>query len=93
MLVEEITRVDLALSLQRQIDLRTGGRIRNLQVAAVGERVTITGTAPSYYAKQLALVGIQDVLGSSTARVALNIDVATAEVRRVEGRDATHGRP
>jgi len=59
-----------------------------LQVTALGERVLVRGSAPSYYAKQLALLAVQEVLGSNAGRVVIDIDVGTAEFRAVEGRDA-----
>jgi hypothetical protein len=80
MLVETLSRIepeDPSLIVHRHIDLRTGGRIRNLQVAVAGNRVTIAGLAPSYYAKQLALQAARESLGQG-ARVALDIEVTSA---------------
>jgi hypothetical protein len=79
---------NLGLILHRQIVLHTGGRIRNLGVAVTDDLVTITGKAPSYYAKQLALLAVQEILDVATRpRIALEIDVATRDCRAVEGRD------
>jgi BON domain len=89
MLLETLSRIvpeDPALRLQRHIDLRTGGRIRNLQVTVADDRVTITGLAPSYYAKQLALQAARESLGQA-AGVALDIDVVASAAPAAEGHD------
>jgi hypothetical protein len=83
----EERRSDLGLILHRQIVLHTGGRIRNLGVAVTDDLVTIRGNAPSYYAKQLALVAVQETLGVALRpRISLEIDVAARD-RAAEGHD------
>ena len=48
--------------LERQVQLRTGRRIRDLAVELWPERVVLHGRAPSYYAKQLAQHGVRDLM-------------------------------
>jgi len=48
--------------LERQIQSRTGRRIRNLAIELDPERVILRGQASSYYLKQLAQHGIRDCL-------------------------------
>jgi hypothetical protein len=78
---------NLGSTLHRQIVLHTGGRIRNLGVAVTHDVITITGDAPSYYAKQLALLAVQETLGvAQRPRISLEIDVAARD-RAEEGHD------
>jgi hypothetical protein len=56
--------LDLEPIVARQIDARTGGRIRYLRVEVHGSCVLISGYAPSYYLEQLALAAVQEVLQS-----------------------------
>jgi hypothetical protein len=66
----------LELAIMRQIVHRTGGRIRMLEVEMLDDVVVIRGCASSYYAKQMALRGVLDVIGSlHTSRVELNVHV------------------
>jgi hypothetical protein len=86
MSLEERTS-SLGLFLHRQIVFHTGGRIRNLGVAVTHDLVTITGDAPSYYAKQLALLAVQETLGVALRpRISLEIEVAARD-RAAEGHD------
>jgi hypothetical protein len=50
--------MDLQHILARSISQRTGGRVRLPQVRILGSRVVLSGWATSYYAVQLALVGL-----------------------------------
>ena len=52
----------LELELVRQVQTRTGRRIRDLAVELQPERVVLRGYAASYYLKQLAQHGVQEVL-------------------------------
>jgi hypothetical protein len=56
---------NLEQAIERQIDLRTWRRVHNLCVEAAGGRVVVHGCASSYYVKQLALLGVLDVLQSA----------------------------
>jgi len=48
--------------LERVVQSRTGRRIRDLAVELHPELVVIRGSSPSYYIKQLAQHGVQDLL-------------------------------
>lgn len=89
MMVENRPRVDpadLAGSLQRQINWRTWGRIRQLHVKAQTDRVVIQGMTSSYYLKQLALSAVQEVMGSAaTMPVVLEIEVGARVPKTNEG--------
>jgi hypothetical protein len=52
----------LRQELETQVKARTGRRIQNLQVELFPERVIVRGQATSYHVKQLAILGIRDVL-------------------------------
>ena len=52
----------LRQELETQVKARTGRRVQNLQVELLPERVIVRGRAPSYHIKQLALLGVRDVL-------------------------------
>jgi hypothetical protein len=52
----------LRLELETQVKARTGRRIQNLQVELLPERVILRGLATSYHVKQLAILGIRDIL-------------------------------
>jgi hypothetical protein len=79
---------DLAGILQQQINERTWGRIRQLHVEASSDRVVIQGATSSYYLKQLALLAVQEAMGSAArVPVALEIEVSTRFLRAPEGMD------
>ena len=52
----------LELELVRQVQTRTGRRIRDLAVELQPERIVLRGYAASYYLKQLAQHGVQEML-------------------------------
>jgi hypothetical protein len=52
----------LELELVRQVQTRTGRRIRDLAVELQSERIVLRGYAASYYLKQLAQHGVQEML-------------------------------
>ncbi|MBT5017917.1 hypothetical protein OAF98_01330 [Planctomicrobium sp.] len=52
--------------LERRINSKTLGRIRQLEVESTGDAVVIHGTTPTYYAKQLATQIILEELGKYT---------------------------
>ena len=45
---------ELALTIHQRIELRLGGRVRNLTVRCVGDTVVLEGQCATYYSKQLA---------------------------------------
>jgi hypothetical protein len=52
----------LQKELEHHVLVRTGRRVRDLQIELCSERVVLRGNAESYYIKQLAQHGIRDVL-------------------------------
>ncbi len=54
--------MDLKNELETRVHLRTGRRVRNLAVHVSPERVVLQGQAVSYYVKQLAQHGVQELL-------------------------------
>lgn len=52
--------------LERRINSKTLGRIRQLEVESTGDAVVIHGTTSTYYAKQLATQIILEELGKYT---------------------------
>ncbi len=62
--------------IEDAIRRRTGRRMQKLDVKTSGEVVLIRGCAPSYYVKQLALRGVWDVIGRTSAiEVQLEVQV------------------
>jgi hypothetical protein len=68
--------------LEAQIQVRTGRRVQNLTVEVHPDEVILRGQATSYYVKQLAQVGAQDVL----------IDVPLRNAIAVKRPEDTHQR-
>ncbi len=60
--------------LENQVRARTGRRIRNLRIELDSEGVILRGTAASYYLKQLAQHGIQDILPGVGLHNAIVVD-------------------
>ena len=73
---------DVEQRITRHIQMRTGGRLRQLQFEEKENRLLIHGVASSYYIKQLALAAIVDVMGPATsAEVVVNIEVSKPSPR------------
>ena len=68
---------DLELAVERQITARTWGRIRQLSVQAAPARLLVKGRTHSYYAKQLAILAILELLGEQ-GTVACQVDIEVA---------------
>jgi hypothetical protein len=49
-----VTAAQLLEELERQITLKTAGRIRDLKVEATNQAIVLTGRTSTYYIKQLA---------------------------------------
>ncbi len=64
--------------LERQVQSRTGRRIRNLAIELNPERVILRGQASSYYLKQLAQHGIQECLPDLSLENSIVVDRAFA---------------
>lgn len=56
----------LIARIERIVRCRTGGRIRDLRVEVQGEDVVLSGSASTYYAKQLAThAALDEINGGS----------------------------
>ena len=81
MLTEERTDShDAALegSIERRIAERTWGRVHWLRVAVGDGRAVVSGYAPSYYIKQLAIQAALEALGTDESLLpVLDIQVGT----------------
>jgi len=62
--------------LERHVQTRTGRRVRNLAVELHPERVVLRGRASTYYIKQLAQQGVQDMLPDVCLENAIVVDQA-----------------
>jgi len=60
--------------LERQVQSRTGRRIRDLAIRLDSERVILNGRAASYYLKQLAQHGVRDILPQVSLENAIEVD-------------------
>jgi len=67
--------MDFNWTIERQIMQRTWGRIRQLRVTATSERVCISGTASSYYLKQLALAAVTEALAAAAISPIVEVDI------------------
>jgi len=74
---------ELERTISQQIVQRSWGRVRGLQVEWHDGSVTVTGRAPSYYVKQLALLAVREVIDH--APVELNIEVDAGSRRPPQG--------
>jgi hypothetical protein len=63
----------LELELVRHVESRTGRRIRDLVVELLPERVVLRGHAATYYLKQLAQQGVQEVLPHARLENAITV--------------------
>ena len=81
-----MTATDLETHLVRAIAVRTHGQVQALRVQILGGRTVLSGFAESYYAIQLAVVGLQETLDAlgldRPGRVDLNIDVMPSRPAR-----------
>jgi hypothetical protein len=63
-----------AAAIERLINQRTWGRIHQLEVKFVDQRLVVHGYTSSYYSKQLALQAVLEILNSiHVTAVDLNI--------------------
>ena len=81
-----MTTTELERHLVRAIAVRTHGQVQALRVQILGGRTVLSGFAESYYAIQLAVVGLQETLDAlgldRPGRVDLNIDVMPSRPAR-----------
>jgi len=64
--------------LERWIDGRTGGRVRNLRVESIDGRVIVHGCSGTYHVRQLALAAVLEAIEASQSKlgtVELDIEV------------------
>jgi hypothetical protein len=64
----------LQCELERQVQTRTGRRIRDLAVQLDNDRVILHGRAATYYLKQLAQHGVRDLLPQARLLNAIEVD-------------------
>ncbi len=60
--------------LERQVQNRTGRRIRDLAIQLDRERIVLHGRASTYYLKQLAQHGVRDILPQVCLENAIEVD-------------------
>ena len=79
MLAEEEDRsrsAALEQAIRRRIVQRTGKQVQSLKVEVIGNRVIISGCAPCYYVKQLAIQSVLDVIAAAgRTEIELNVQV------------------
>ena len=56
------TSPHLQRELEKRIQARTGRQVRGLAIELLAESIVLRGQAASYYIKQLAQHGVQDLL-------------------------------
>jgi hypothetical protein len=66
---------DLPAEIAAVIRERTGGRLTHLRVTVEGSVVNVSGMAPSFYLKQLALEAVRAALRGLPLRTELEITV------------------
>jgi hypothetical protein len=59
--------------IARRIQQRTWGRIHDLQVQVAADGVTVHGHTCSYYAKQLAISAIREVVESTPVKLDIEV--------------------
>ena len=67
------TPTDLELRIERQIRLRTQGKIRQLHIAEREGKVTVWGYVSTFYTKQLAIQAVKDILGEKPFEMAIEV--------------------
>ena len=65
-LTNQMSSPDLLASIKRQIVNRTWGRVSQLQMERVNDRISIHGFTASYYVKQLVLQAVLESLDEKT---------------------------
>ncbi len=72
---EHVARAELAEKIATHVRAKTGGRVRSAQVRVESSVVTVSGGAPSFHLKQLALEAARDVLTGLPFRLNVEITV------------------
>jgi hypothetical protein len=71
-------RAELEQTIERRIMERTWRRIRELHVKVCTDRVVVHGQTPCYYAKQLAIHAVQEVLRDAAVMAALDVRISVS---------------
>jgi hypothetical protein len=75
------TKEALPHRLERHIAHRTWGRLRGVVIDVADDRVTVRGSAPSYYVKQLAIQACLEVTETTPPpRLDVDITVTAADL-------------
>jgi hypothetical protein len=69
-----ITAPNLSELLLQRVSKWTGRRVQNLAIEVGGGRVLLRGRAKSFYIKQLAQRGVQDILPNAKLINAIDVD-------------------
>jgi hypothetical protein len=85
MMQELVRRAEMSLdqAVERQIHHRTWGQIHHLRVAVQADCVVVQGSAPTYYAKQLVLSAVREVVPALPVR--LDVQVVRSSPRPPQG--------
>ncbi|MBV9125258.1 MAG: hypothetical protein JO112_18025 [Planctomycetes bacterium] len=71
--------------LEKQVQVRTGRRVRNLAIELHPERVVLRGQAASYYVKQLAQHGIRELLPHISLENTIAVDYSLGAFPAMSG--------
>jgi hypothetical protein len=79
---------ELERKIEQHITQQTWGRVHQLQVARLTDRLVIHGYTSSYYIKQLAIRAVCEALGpEQSLQVAVDIHVGNDSPIHTQGRD------
>jgi len=82
------------LAIERLIRQRTWGRVAQLQVQRVDERIIVRGYTSSYYVKQLAIQAALEALGGvNSPHLEVDIEVGPSTAPASPGREYHFVRP
>ena len=68
-------RAGLEQMIERRIVARTWRQIRQLRVELCAERVVVHGQTPRYYAKQLAILAVQEALREAGVTAVVDVQI------------------
>jgi osmotically-inducible protein OsmY len=72
---EHVASAELAEKVATHVRAKTGGRVHSARVRVEGGVVTVSGAAPSFHLKQLALEAARSVLTGLSFRLNVEITV------------------
>lgn len=74
-------RTEFGREVERHIEMRTSGRVRQVRVETGEDRIVVRGTAPSYYLKQLVMQAVLESMPESKCLpVRLDMEVASPAI-------------